>query len=145
VSVYVTRLTGAALASALCFALVRPLGFGYWVVSRHKLRVERRLVETGRPGRATVSKAGAPVRPEPARGPQLASRRSTLSAVTAWLGPSLLRLREPPCSFRGKATCHAGPSRSHRLPGRSRNTATRPYGSVRGEVTNSTPADLIRS
>ena len=38
-----------------------------------------------------------------------------------------------------------GPSRSHLLPAMSRNTATRPYGSVRGEVTNSTPAATMRS
>src|SRR5215467_1098332 len=40
---------------------------------------------------------------------------------------------------------HHGPSRSHRLPAMSRNTATRPYGSVRGGSTNSTPADVIRA
>ncbi len=39
---------------------------------------------------------------------------------------------------------HAGPRRSHLLPAMSRKTTTRPYGSVRGSPTNSTPALAIR-
>src|SRR5687767_4260743 len=38
----------------------------------------------------------------------------------------------------------AGPSRSHRLPATSTKTATLPYGSARGALTNSTPASVIR-
>ncbi len=37
-----------------------------------------------------------------------------------------------------------GPIRSHRLPATSTNTATWPYGSVRGTVANCTPAAFIR-
>lgn len=42
-------------------------------------------------------------------------------------------------------SAQAGPSRSHRLPEISTNTATLPYSSVRGSVTKSTPAVTIRS
>jgi len=40
---------------------------------------------------------------------------------------------------------YRGPSRSQRLPSRSRNTATLPYGSARGAVTKSTPAASMRA
>ena len=41
-------------------------------------------------------------------------------------------------------THRPGPSRSQRLPSRSMNTATRPYGSSVGNETNVTPASIIR-
>jgi glucose/arabinose dehydrogenase len=55
-------------------------------------------------------------------------------------GP-LDRYRVPASSGQTGGT---GPSRSQRLPAMSRNTATSPYRSIRGGLTNSTPAAVIR-
>ena len=68
-------------------------------------------------------------------------RRARLAHAT-WMRPYRQGARSPG----GTAVeCQAGPSRSQRLPAMSTNTATRPYGSVRGWVTKSTPAAAIRS
>jgi hypothetical protein len=49
---------------------------------------------------------------------------------------------DPMIAQRGYATIEA--RRSQRLPEMSRKTTTRPYGSVRGSVRNSTPAARMR-
>jgi uncharacterized protein len=61
--------------------------------------------------------------------------------------PSSNQSRRSPTDGRGPRARpdRQGPRRSQRLPAMSRKTATRPYGSARGSVTNSTPAAVIRA
>ena len=46
-------------------------------------------------------------------------------------------------STRAERSTNYGPKRSHRFPQQSKNTATWPYGSLRGSRTNSTPARVM--
>ncbi len=85
-----------------------------------------------------------------AAGVDPASREAQQMAERSFIPPGI-RARSakstvPPSVRPFRRSIHrAGPSRSHRLPAMSRKTATRPYGSDRGCVTNSTPAATSRS
>src|SRR5579871_6026579 len=76
---------------------------------------------------------------------------STRGAGASALPPSLRAANNQnvgaavrPTAVRVGERQEAGPSKSQRLPSTSRNTATLPYGSIRGIDTKCTPAATIR-